>query len=120
MVIARLGDDGVDDMEIELALRGLDLVPLHRHEQGIGVAGHKLRPQRRQEGRVRRRRIAQLAAQDQVRLAVDDKLLRRTLCRQTGQGRGVGCCAQSPGGEDRQEGLAKDGHGGAPIDRGPV
>ncbi len=82
VVLARLLEDGVSDGEIEMALLRLDLVPFDGQDHGIEADTLQPGPQLRQIVRAGGRRIRQFTAQDQIGLAIDHQLFRRTVRRQ--------------------------------------
>jgi hypothetical protein len=83
-VFACLSQEPVDRLEIEAAFGGLDQLPRHGREHGIEVQRLEQRPELIEVFEARRRRVAELAAQHQKRLAADDELAGRALLAQMG------------------------------------
>jgi len=94
VVLVSLLDEGIDYREIEAPLVGFELTPFHRSEYGIEPHLSEPRPQRGQILRVRRRGIAQFAAQHEVRLAVYNELRGRAVGRQMRNIRSARCCCR--------------------------
>jgi hypothetical protein len=76
VLLPQLRQQPVDRGPVEPTFGGLDLLPGDRHQQGVDVQRRQPRPGRVQRCRRRGRRIPQLAALDQERLAVDHQLSR--------------------------------------------
>jgi hypothetical protein len=104
---AGLGDHAVDDREVEPPLDRLDLVPADRGQHGVEVQGLQGGPLGRQIVQVRGAGIAQFAAQDQERLAVDQQLGGVALPGQARNLLGGGGHGQQAGGQ-RQGAKGRD------------
>ena len=85
VVRARVADELIDRRPVEASLLGLDQLPRHRREHRIQMHGAQSRPDRRHVGGARGAGIAELAADEQDRLAVDDQLRRIALPAKRGR-----------------------------------
>ena len=82
IVRARIAQQFIDRGPVEFSFGGLDEFPRHRREHGVEIHRLQARPVRAHVLRARGAGIAELAAQDQERLAVDDELLRAAVFRE--------------------------------------
>ena len=82
---ARVAQQLIDRGPVEFSLGGLDEIPLDRREHGIEMHRLEARPVWAHVFRARCAGIAELAAEDQEGLAVDDQLLSAALLFETGR-----------------------------------
>jgi hypothetical protein len=116
---ARLREQGVHEGEIETALDGLDLLPGHRHDDGVGLGiGHRRPHLLERLDRVAR--VVHLRAQHQEGLAVDQQRMTPVALDQPRQLRRGGGAGEDGGqGRKRRQSGGADTVGGAGAGRHP-
>ena len=85
VVAAGRFDEAIDEREVELAFARLDEVPIRGDEHRVEIQLHQPRPDRLHRFERRGGGIAEFAADDEKRLAVDDELRRGALFGEVGE-----------------------------------